>query len=54
MRLTMASDLKADQRTAAVSLAPLVVAMVAPLLIAIGQGINKTINTPQPVVEQAK
>jgi hypothetical protein len=47
----MASDLKADQRTAAVILAPLVAAMfIAPVVVALRQ----SSNTPQPVVEQAK
>ena len=40
----MASDRKADQRTAAVILAPLVIGLVLPLFLAVGQGIN----TPQP------
>ena len=48
----MASDLKADQRGCAVVLAPLVLAPVLMLLIAIGQGVNKTLNAPQSVTEQ--
>ena len=44
----MASNLKADQRTAAVILAPLVIGLVVPLFLAVGQGIN----TPRPTTTQ--
>ena len=44
----MASNLKADQRTAAVILAPLVIGLVLPLFLAVGQGIN----TPRPTTTQ--